>query len=129
MLLKQMMKVRSKQYYFIVGEDRKVRVQGKRGSRGTGGGRGKGRRREFLKGVKQGKEKKILLCNNVQYFLTLTFISTCENTKCAKDFPKGKLLGAAPLSLPFPPLPPLLPLPPPSSPVSVLTCDFSLLSG
>lgn len=90
MLLKQMVKVRSKQYYCIVVEDRKVRVQEKREQEG---GEEKGRRREFLKGVKQGKEEKILLCNNVQHFITFTFISTCENTKRVKDLPSSETQG------------------------------------
>ena len=57
------------------------------------GGEEKGRRREFLKGVKQGKEEKILLCNNVRHFITFTFISTCENTKRVKDLPPSETQG------------------------------------
>ena len=70
MFLKQMVKVGSKQYYCIVGEDRKVRVQENRGQ--------KGYRRQERKGQGEG----VLKNNNNNNFINLLKKAFQLNLQC-----------------------------------------------
>ena len=135
MLLKQMVKVRSKQYYCIVVEDRKVRVQ----VCFSGTNQKPERRRPFGTGLvrhcPQGLFSPFFTFLRAIFFrpFRLSLVPTiCPWVSEDEDLPKCTLLGGgAPLSLPFSlptPVPTLTP-PPLSSPVSVLTWDFSPLSG
>ena len=136
MLLKQMVKVRSKQYYCIVVEDRKVRVQ----VCFSGTNQKPERRRPFGTGLvrhcPQGLFSPFFTFLRAIFFrlFRLSLVRTiCPWVSEDEDLPKCTLFKfwvehPSLFLFPFPPLSPLLP-PSLSSPVSVLTWDFSPLSG
>ena len=77
MLLKQMVKVRSKQYYCIVEEDRKVRVQENRGQKGY---RRRGRKGQEegvrLKGSEAGERGENIIMQQCTTFSYLNLLSS-----------------------------------------------------